>query len=194
MLIIIVFYNFLFLLSPPCILSSILPSSRFIFLSFVISLPFCSCTSMSICTHSICSLSFCLLQSCFLLCYSCTSLVHLCSLFLLFLCVPIPPCPSLLTPPVPAGQGSLGNSANLSNSTSLDWLNNIDLLKESVKAASSYNWSDIDVSQFQGKHLPLFHKIKGARSDCFGFFSNFQRLWYQKKGHIFLITPGEFYS
>ncbi len=26
------------------------------------------------------------------------------------------------------------------------------------------------------------------------FFSNFQRFWYQKKAHIFLITPGEFYS
>ncbi len=26
------------------------------------------------------------------------------------------------------------------------------------------------------------------------FFSNFQKFWYQKKAHIFLITPGEFYS
>ncbi len=36
--------------------------------------------------------------------------------------------------------------------------------------------------------------VKGARSDCFDFFSNFQRFWYQKKGHIFLITPGVFYA
>ncbi len=36
--------------------------------------------------------------------------------------------------------------------------------------------------------------VKGARSDCFRFFSNFQRFWYQKKACIFLITPGEFYS
>ncbi len=36
--------------------------------------------------------------------------------------------------------------------------------------------------------------IKGARSDCFRFFSHFWRFWYQKKAHIFLISPGEFYS
>ncbi len=36
--------------------------------------------------------------------------------------------------------------------------------------------------------------LKEARSDCFTFFSNFRRFWYQKKGHIFLITPGEFYA
>ncbi len=36
--------------------------------------------------------------------------------------------------------------------------------------------------------------LKGARSDCFRFFSNFWRFWYQKKVHIFLITVGEFYS
>ncbi len=30
--------------------------------------------------------------------------------------------------------------------------------------------------------------------DRLRFFSNFQRFWYQKKAHIFLITPGEFYS
>ena len=36
--------------------------------------------------------------------------------------------------------------------------------------------------------------IKGARSDHFKFFSNFQRFWYQKKACIFLITPCEFYG
>ncbi len=36
--------------------------------------------------------------------------------------------------------------------------------------------------------------VKGAWSDCFRFFSNYQRFWYQKKAHIFLITPDEFYS
>ncbi len=36
--------------------------------------------------------------------------------------------------------------------------------------------------------------FKGARSDCFRFFSNFERFWYQKKAIIFLITPCEFYS
>ena len=36
--------------------------------------------------------------------------------------------------------------------------------------------------------------LKGARSDHFKFFSNFWRFWYQMKAHIFLITPGEFYS
>ena len=25
-------------------------------------------------------------------------------------------------------------------------------------------------------------------------FSNFRKFWYQKKAHMFLITPGEFYS
>ncbi|XP_022100614.1 forkhead box protein J3-like isoform X2 [Acanthaster planci] len=33
------------------------------------------------------------------------------------------------------------------NSSNLDWLQNLDLLKESVRTA---NWNDIDVSQFQG--------------------------------------------
>ncbi len=32
--------------------------------------------------------------------------------------------------------------------------------------------------------------LKGARSDCVRFFSNFRRFWYQKKAHIFLITTG----
>ncbi|XP_038061512.1 forkhead box protein J2-like isoform X2 [Patiria miniata] len=37
---------------------------------------------------------------------------------------------------------------NLSlNSSNLDWLQNLDLLKESVRTA---NWNDVDVSQFQG--------------------------------------------
>ncbi len=36
--------------------------------------------------------------------------------------------------------------------------------------------------------------LKGAQSDCLRFFSNLRRFWYQKKAHIFLITPGEFYS
>ncbi len=31
-------------------------------------------------------------------------------------------------------------------------------------------------------------KLNGARSDCFRFFSNFLRFWYQEKAHIFLIT------
>ncbi len=39
-----------------------------------------------------------------------------------------------------------------------------------------------------------FQPFKGARSDWFRFFSNFRRFWYQKKAHIFLITPGEFHS
>lgn len=34
--------------------------------------------------------------------------------------------------------------------TSIDWLQNLDNLKESMKLASSYNWSDLDFSQFQG--------------------------------------------
>ncbi len=42
--------------------------------------------------------------------------------------------------------------------------------------------------------MTKFPPLKGARSDHFRFFSNFQRFWYQKKIHIFLITPGEFYS
>ncbi len=41
---------------------------------------------------------------------------------------------------------------------------------------------------------PELPPLKGARSDCFRFFSNFWRFWYQKKAHIFLITPDEFYS
>ncbi len=36
--------------------------------------------------------------------------------------------------------------------------------------------------------------LKGSRSNCFRFFSNFWRFCYQKKAHIFLITLGEFYS
>ncbi len=43
-------------------------------------------------------------------------------------------------------------------------------------------------------HISETRNIKGARSDCFRFFSNFRRFWYQKKAHIFLITSGEFYS
>ena len=36
--------------------------------------------------------------------------------------------------------------------------------------------------------------IKGAWSDRFQIFSNFQKFWYQMKAHNFLIIPGEFYS
>ncbi len=32
----------------------------------------------------------------------------------------------------------------------IDWLQNLDSLKESMRLASSYNWSDLDLSQFQG--------------------------------------------
>ncbi len=35
-----------------------------------------------------------------------------------------------------------------------------------------------------------FKKPRPIASD----FSNFMRFWYQKNAHIFLITPGEFYS
>lgn len=38
-------------------------------------------------------------------------------------------------------QLSLGNT---------DWMNNLDILKESVRVASSYNFSDLDLSQFAG--------------------------------------------
>ncbi|XP_054768437.1 forkhead box protein J3-like, partial [Lytechinus pictus] len=48
-------------------------------------------------------------------------------------------------------QLSLGNS---------DWLNNLDLLKESVRVASSYNFSDLDLSQFAG----LMESMKQADS------------------------------
>ncbi|XP_072174798.1 forkhead box protein J3-like [Diadema setosum] len=41
-----------------------------------------------------------------------------------------------------------------------DWLNNLDLLKESVRFASSYNWSDLDLSQFAG----LMESMKQADS------------------------------
>ncbi len=46
----------------------------------------------------------------------------------------------------------------------------------------------------KGKRKKGKVKFKGAQSDCFRFFSNFQRFWYQKKGHIFLITLGKCYS
>ena len=36
--------------------------------------------------------------------------------------------------------------------------------------------------------------IKGAQFYLFNFFSNFWRLWYQKKVNIFLITHGKFHS
>ncbi len=36
--------------------------------------------------------------------------------------------------------------------------------------------------------------FKGAWSDCFRFFSDFLRFWYQKKAHIFFIAPCEFYG
>lgn len=42
---------------------------------------------------------------------------------------------------------SLTGPGNL-NSSAFDWLQNIDLLKESMKSAQ---WNDIDLSQFQGK-------------------------------------------
>ena len=43
---------------------------------------------------------------------------------------------------------SFVSGAPLNNS--IDWLQNLDSLKESMKLASSYNWSDLDFSQFQG--------------------------------------------
>ncbi|KAH3823291.1 forkhead box protein J3-like isoform X2 [Dreissena polymorpha] len=49
------------------------------------------------------------------------------------------------------GVGSLGLLGN-STSLSLDLLHNLDSLKESLRLAStgSYNWQDIDITQFQG--------------------------------------------
>ncbi len=37
-------------------------------------------------------------------------------------------------------------------------------------------------------------KVIGARSNCFGFSSNFRRFWYQKKAHFFLITLVKFHG
>ena len=37
-------------------------------------------------------------------------------------------------------------------------------------------------------------KLKVPGPIAADFFSNLQRFWYQKKAHIFLITPCEFYS
>ncbi|XP_033095429.1 forkhead box protein J2-like [Anneissia japonica] len=47
---------------------------------------------------------------------------------------------------------SANNSFNLGGSASLDWLQNLDFLKESIRAVGtgSFNISDIDMSQFQG--------------------------------------------
>ena len=56
-------------------------------------------------------------------------------------------------------------------------------------------WRILSIVFFISFHIvtyQYFNNIKGARSDCFKFFSNFQRFWYQEKAHIFLITPGEF--
>lgn len=44
------------------------------------------------------------------------------------------------------------NNTNTSLSgSSFDWLANLDALKESVRLAGSYDWQNIDVTQFQGK-------------------------------------------
>ncbi|XP_071945060.1 forkhead box protein J3-like [Antedon mediterranea] len=47
---------------------------------------------------------------------------------------------------------SANNSFNLGGSVNLDWLQNLDFLKESLRAAGSgsFNISDLDMSQFQG--------------------------------------------
>ena len=50
---------------------------------------------------------------------------------------------------------SVSGSHNLGQS--LDWLQNIDTLKESVRLATSYNWNDVDLSQFQGKRARPTH-------------------------------------
>ena len=52
----------------------------------------------------------------------------------------------------------LGNAA-LGNS--LDWLQNLDSLKESVRLASSTKWDELDLSQFQGKDT-----IQGKCDQC----------------------------
>ncbi|XP_071805147.1 forkhead box protein J3-like [Asterias amurensis] len=57
--------------------------------------------------------------------------------------------------PLQQSQQYLGQSAL--NSSNLDWLQNLDLLKESVRMT---NWSDVDVSQFQG----LMESMKQADS------------------------------
>lgn len=46
-------------------------------------------------------------------------------------------------------------SGNLNNSTGFDLLQNLDSLKESLRLAGTgtYNWQDIDISQFQGGAL-----------------------------------------
>ncbi len=53
---------------------------------------------------------------------------------------------------------------------------------------------DTNMPEWSARTLHHISLFKGAQSDCFRFFSNFRRFWYQKKAHIFLITPGEFHS
>ena len=53
---------------------------------------------------------------------------------------------------------------------------------------------NVNICNFSFAFCKLFiQMIKGTRSNCFRLFSNFLRFLYQKKAHIFLITP-EFYS
>ncbi len=42
--------------------------------------------------------------------------------------------------------------------------------------------------------IAINYQLKEPDPIASDFFSNFQRFWYQKKAHIFLITPGESYS
>ena len=47
-----------------------------------------------------------------------------------------------------SGNTSLNNSA-------IDWLSNLDQLKESVRLAGSYDWQNIDITQFQSKSITV---------------------------------------
>lgn len=44
----------------------------------------------------------------------------------------------------------IGNPGQSGYGGTLDWLQNIDSLKESVKLAGNTKWDDVDLSQFQG--------------------------------------------